>query len=167
MEHSTAYSALDMGRRNGGPLAVVALAACAISIACSISTMAAFAQPFPAGPEGATLLSAHHAAASPLPLPHKFAVELVTPRQLQLSRGACWIFALGGVLEHSYRKHAVAAGWMKPSHYLRVSEQGIGAAMTRACGLHPGVCKTGDDDEAYSGNSTEGGEIEWLYYLQK
>jgi len=56
---------------------------------------------------------------------------------------------------------------MKPSEYLRMSEQGIGAVMTRACGAHPAVCMTGDDDEAYTGNSTQGGEVEWLYYLQK
>jgi hypothetical protein len=178
--HGTAYTRLDADRR-GSALAVAAFAACAISVVCTLSTSITVAslakQPFSSaidtaaatpgfGAAGAIALHSH-SASIPGPLPHKFALDLVTPRQLQLLRGACWIFALGGVLEHSYRKHAVAAGWMEPSHYLRMSEQNIGAVMTRACGAHPTVCMTGDDDEAYSGNSTEGGEVEWLYYLQR
>jgi len=42
----------------------------------------------------------------------------------------------------------------------------LGAVMTTACRDNP-VCETGDDDDAYTGDSTEGGEVEWIYYLQK
>lgn len=180
-EYGTAYARLDADRR-GSALALAAFLACAISVACSVSTSITVAslaeQPFRSatavsvppglGAAGASAMArSSDTATSPAALPHKFAVDLVTPRQLQLLRGACWIFALGGVLEHSYRKYAVAAGWMDPSHYLRLSEQNIGAVMTHACGANPAVCMTGDDDEAYSGNSTQGGEVEWLYYLQR
>lgn len=143
----------------------------------------------------------------------------------------CRVFSIAGVLEHSYRKFAVDNGWFDPDEYLRLSEQGIGAAIVRACRHGPSppppnptttlaalpasarltsaeaataqslsaepaasvttgsppapspppplppppppsrklpeVCKTGDGDSAYTGNSTEGGEPEWLYYMQR
>lgn len=106
----------------------------------------------------------HHEAQAPAP--YKYAVSLVTPVQLQLLRGACWLFAMTAVLEHSYRKQAVAAGYLPADSYLRLSEQALGAVMTRACAANAAVCKTGDDNLAYTGHSTEGGEPEWLYYLQ-
>jgi len=101
--------------------------------------------------------------------PHKFAVPYVTPRKLQLLRGACWIFAIGALLEHSYRKQGIEHGYLKPSEYLRLSEQAIGAVMLMGCRQYEstGVCFTGDDDEAYTGQSTDGGEVEWVYYMQK
>ena len=45
----------------------------------------------------------------------------------------CRVFSIAGVLEHSYRKFAVDNGWFDPDEYLRLSEQGIGAAIVRAC----------------------------------
>lgn len=97
---------------------------------------------------------------------HKYAVPYVTPVELQLLRGACWLFALGGLLEQSYRAQGVAAGYLKPEQYLRLSEQAAGAVLTAECKNNP-ICMTGDDDQTYTGNSTQGGEAEWLYYLSK
>lgn len=98
---------------------------------------------------------------------HKYSVEYVTPRQLQLLRGACWLFSIDAVLEHSYRKQGVESGFLPASQYLKLSPQAIGAVMTHACAAHHPACETGDDDLAYSGHTTEGGEAEWLYYLQR
>ena len=56
-------------------------------------------------------------------LPSKFAVDYVTPRQDQASRGTCWDFATIGFLEQSYRAHGVHKGWLQPDEYVAFSEQ--------------------------------------------
>ena len=97
--------------------------------------------------------------------PHKLAVELVTPVQYQQQRGACWLFALADLLEHSYRTRGVDRGYLRREQYLRLSEQALGAVLTTACKDNK-ICLAGDGDTAYTGNSTEGGETEWIYKLQ-
>ena len=97
---------------------------------------------------------------------HKYAVSHMTPIELQMMRGTCWLFSLTALLEQSYRTQGIAAGYLKPDQYLRLSEQAVGAIMLSAC-TNNDVCKTGDGDEVWTGNSTEGGEVEWVYFLQK
>jgi len=99
-------------------------------------------------------------------LPHKFGIQGVTPVQLQLNRGACWLFAIAGLLEQTYRTQGAANGWLKPNEYLKLSEQGLGASMLEACRAYPEEC-LGDDDSAYGGNSTEGGEVLWMWYMRR
>ncbi|CAH0489405.1 unnamed protein product [Peronospora farinosa] len=102
-------------------------------------------------------------------LPSKFAVEYVTPRQDQAHRGTCWDFATIGFLEQSYRAHGVHKGWLKPDEYVAFSEQAYGVEILKLC--------TGDADSQQQKdcrvagdkmwmNSTDGGEVPELYYLQ-
>ena len=96
---------------------------------------------------------------------HKMVLDGVTPIQLQLSRGTCWMFAAVAMLEHSYRQQGVAKGWLKPSQYLKLSEQAFGIAVLNACRTHPEACLF-DDDEIHTGTSTQGGEFTVLYSLR-
>ena len=66
----------------------------------------------------------------------------------------------------SYRKQGAEKGYLGAHEYLKLSEQAYGAVMARVCKENP-ACETGDADETWMGNTTEGGEAEWLYYLQK
>lgn len=102
---------------------------------------------------------------APTALPHKYGLSLVNPRKLQLERGGCWAFTAVGLLEDSYRRHAVARGWLAPDQYLRLSEQAFGIAVLDACRAAPLACIF-DDDEIATGTSTEGGEVPVLYYLR-
>jgi len=174
----TDYLSLDGGRRSLNALSLVAFVSCAVSIACSIYTSSAVATLAPANPSALYSEDRHgrdweeefrymYRPSGEAAPPRKFALPLITPMQNQKERGSCWVFSIAGVLEHSYRKFAVDNGWFDPDEYLRLSEQGIGAAIVRACRKLPEVCKTGDGDSAYTGNSTEGGEPEWLYYMQR
>ena len=100
------------------------------------------------------------------------------PVKLQHLRGACWLFGISGVLEASYRKQGIAYGFMQPDEYLRLTEQNLGAQIESACRAttkywklgslnDKAVCFTGDGDTAWKGNSTEGGEAEWIWYLKE
>ena len=99
------------------------------------------------------------------PPAHKMVLDGVTPIQLQLSRGTCWMFAAVAMLEHSYRQQGVARGWLKPSQYLKLSEQAFGIAVLDACRAQPDACLF-DDDEIHTGTSTQGGEFTVLYSLR-
>lgn len=66
-------------------------------------------------------------------LPSKFAVDYVTPRQDQASRGTCWDFATIGFLEQSYRDNGVKNGWLEPEEYVAFSEQAYGAEILKLC----------------------------------
>ena len=118
----------------------------------------------PPAPQPATLSQMERHASSALP--YKHAVPYVTPVKHQLLRGACWLFSTVGVLEASYRKQGAEKGYLGAHEYLKLSEQAYGAVMARVCKENP-ACETGDADETWMGNTTEGGEAEWLYYLQK
>ncbi|RLN88944.1 hypothetical protein BBJ28_00024411 [Nothophytophthora sp. Chile5] len=97
-------------------------------------------------------------------LPSKFAVDFVTPRQDQAYRGTCWDFATIGFLEQSYREHGVRKGWLESDEYVAFSEQAYGVEILKLC--------TGEADSTQQAdcrmwmNSTEGGEVPELYYLQ-
>jgi hypothetical protein len=101
-DFKTGYLSLDAGRQRYGSLGLVAIVACAVSIACSVSTILTLASVAPQPPAAAELgtrlvqqagaatsgaggalsrLNALQVINSPK---HKFAVELVTPRQLQV-----------------------------------------------------------------------------------
>ncbi|KAG6976827.1 hypothetical protein JG688_00000951 [Phytophthora aleatoria] len=102
-------------------------------------------------------------------LPSKFAVDYVTPRQDQAYRGTCWDFATIGFLEQSYRAHGVHKGWLKPDEYVAFSEQAYGVEILKLCtgdadSQQQKDCRVAGDDMWM--NSTDGGEVPELYYLQ-
>ncbi|KAL4152074.1 hypothetical protein PRNP1_009009 [Phytophthora ramorum] len=102
-------------------------------------------------------------------LPSKFAVDFVTPRQDQAYRGTCWDFATIGFLEQSYRAHGVRKGWLKPNEYVAFSEQAYGVEILQLCtgdadSQQQKDCRVAGDEMWM--NSTEGGEVPELYYLQ-
>ena len=94
-------------------------------------------------------------------LPHKFAVDLVTPRKTQDLRGTCWDFATIAVLEQTYRAQGIANGWLAPESYVAFSEQAYGADVLRLC--------TGPDKRRCyveaTENTTEGGEVDEFFML--
>lgn len=98
-------------------------------------------------------------------LPYRYATKYQTPRYYQENRGTCWDFATVGVLEQSYRQNGVEKGFMKAEEYLRMNEQAYGLSMIEACKNHPDVCDV-VGDFVYA-NSTEGGEVWWLYNLKE
>lgn len=98
-------------------------------------------------------------------LPHKHSLSHVTPVELQMERGGCWMFAAVSMLEHSYRQQGVANGWLAPKQYLKLSQQAFGVAVLDACRQATYACVF-DGDRIYTGNSTEGGEVPVLYYLK-
>ncbi|RQM16276.1 hypothetical protein DD237_002850 [Peronospora effusa] len=131
-----------------------------------ISTMGSIRE---ARQENAVLYSLDDGLVPMALLPSKFAVEYVTPRQDQAHRGTCWDFATIGFLEQSYRAHGVHKGWLKPDEYVAFSEQAYGVEILKLC--------TGDADSQQQKdcrvagdkmwmNSTDGGEVPELYYLQ-
>ena len=67
------------------------------------------------------------------PMPHKHALSYVTPRELQLERGGCWMFAAVSMLEHSYRRQGIANGWLAENQYLKLSQQAFGVSVLEAC----------------------------------
>eukprot|EP00965_Chrysotila_dentata_P090305 2979806-Pleurochrysis_carterae.AAC.2 len=83
--------------------------------------------------------------------PFAFAIDGVTPRELQLARGTCWIFAAVAVLEHSYRQQGIARGWLKPNQYLRLSEQAFGIAVLDLCTQYNATCGQMVGHEIWSG----------------
>ncbi|KAF0742966.1 hypothetical protein AaE_008574 [Aphanomyces astaci] len=115
----------------------------------------------------ATTLGSHQA--QPLQLPFKFAVSHVTPRKDQSMRGTCWDFATIGVLEQSYRAEAIRKGYLTVNQYVSFSEQAYGAEILELCAGPANspqqvACRVAGD--SMWKNSTEGGEVAVLYYLQ-
>ncbi|OQR90267.1 hypothetical protein ACHHYP_05667, partial [Achlya hypogyna] len=105
-------------------------------------------------------LQSQLAASIPTPtssrLPHKFAVNRVTPRKTQDTRSTCWDFATISVLEYSYRQQGIAHGWLTPDAYVSLSEQAYGADLLQ-------LCTTKDKSKCYltaTQNTTEGGWVE-------
>jgi len=98
-------------------------------------------------------------------LPHKRGLAGVTPVELQLQRGTCWIFASMAMLEHSYRTQGIRSGWLKSTSYLKLSPQAFGIAVLDACRAAPDWCFF-PEDEIYTGNSTQGGEYTVLWSLR-
>lgn len=104
---------------------------------------------------------AHVDALTPLPL--RFAAPFVTTRTFQRDRGTCWDFATVNLLETTYRRDGVARGFLKPEQFVAMSQQAYGISMIEACQHHPEVCDVAGD--AVLMNVTDGGEIQWIYYL--
>ncbi|KAF0695860.1 Aste57867_13380 [Aphanomyces stellatus] len=102
-------------------------------------------------------------------LPAKFSVSHVTPYKDQAGRGTCWDFGTIGALEQSYRKHGIEQGWLHPNEYVSFSEQAYGIEVMEMCSgpansSQQKACRIADDNVWR--NSTEGGEVPILYYLQ-
>lgn len=101
-----------------------------------------------------------------LGLPHKFAIKHVTPVQFQWQRGTCWDFTIISLLEHSYRVNGIRQGWLQPDTYVKFSQQALGAQLMRFCrNGHSKFCLSPGDD-LWTGNSTEGAEVQLLYLVQ-
>jgi len=98
-------------------------------------------------------------------LPYRYASKYQTPRYYQEDRGTCWDFATVGILEQSYRQNGIEKGYLKPDEYVRLNEQAFGLSMIEACKNHPDVCDVVGDFVFH--NSTEGGEVWWLYNLKE
>jgi len=96
-------------------------------------------------------------------LPVKLEVPYVTPRANQAFRGTCWDFATIALLEWSYRANGIKHGWLKPEEYVKLSEQAYGVVVLERCQQFPKFCVVPND--AVWLNSTDGGEIPFLYSL--
>eukprot|EP00808_Paulinella_micropora_P029706 g12305.t1 len=94
---------------------------------------------------------------------HKINIPHVTPREDQMARGTCWVFATIGILEWSYRAHGIKKGWLRPEEYVAFNEQAYGIVVVQRCKQNPALCLI-PDDNIWLG-STEGGEIPLLYSL--
>jgi len=94
---------------------------------------------------------------------HKVAVSHITPRADQAQRGTCWDFATIALLEWSYRANGIKNGWLKPEEYVKLSEQAYGKVVLDRCQQYPVYCVVPND--AVWLNSTDGGEIPFLYSL--
>lgn len=102
-------------------------------------------------------------------LPHKYLVDGVTPSADQANRGDCWLFAITGLLEDSYRRWGVKQGWMDGKDFLRLSRQALGIGVMELCNKQPlSICPAMNDGELSIrwGNTTEGsdGADEHLLY---
>jgi len=98
-------------------------------------------------------------------LPYRYSTKYQTPRYYQEDRGTCWDFATIGILEQSYRQNGIEKGYLKEEEYVRLNEQAYGLSMIEACKNHADVCDVVGDFVFH--NSTEGGEVWWLYNLKE
>ncbi|KAJ4460564.1 putative hect e3 ubiquitin [Paratrimastix pyriformis] len=95
---------------------------------------------------------------------YKFALRSIPPRLFQVDRGTCWDFATIGVLEADYRSHGIEKGFLQPNEYVQFSEQAYGISVMREC-ERTGQANCREWGDNVSNNSTEGGELGWLYYM--
>jgi len=98
-------------------------------------------------------------------LPYRYSTLYQTPRYYQEDRGTCWDFATIGILEQSYRQNGIEKGFLKEEEYVRLNEQAYGLSVIEACKDHADVCDVVGDFVFH--NSTEGGEVWWLYNLKE
>eukprot|EP00727_Mastigamoeba_balamuthi_P000962 m51a1_g10863 putative cysteine protease domain containing protein (1058) ;mRNA; r:26430-31553 len=156
-------------RTASGATAALAVAVAALMIATvPVALLVAYAKPVLdnlAAPHVSLAAGVREGIVGTASLPSKWAAPYLLPQYFQEDRGTCWDFATIGVLEQSYRHNGVAKGFMSPDTYMRFSEQAYGISVVEECRHHPDVCDV-LGDEVYH-NSTEGGEVWWLYSLTK
>ena len=70
-------------------------------------------------------------------LPPTFLLDGLTPSADQALRGDCWLFAVSGLLEDSYRRFGVSHGWFGADSYLRLSRQALGIGVMEICRRQP------------------------------
>lgn len=102
--------------------------------------------------------------------PTKMLLGGLTPPVDQMNRGDCWLFALTGILEDSYRRFGVARGWLDPNTYLRLSRQAFGIDVMNVCHKHPSAmcpAKANADGEVNWGGTTDGADVLLLYYMKE
>ncbi|ELP93579.1 hypothetical protein EIN_062740 [Entamoeba invadens IP1] len=98
-------------------------------------------------------------------LPKQYHIPLntvVIPKD-QASRGSCWIFSTIGMVESSYRKYGVEAGFLNENEYVQFSEQAYGKLIYDYCQDHKEIpiCDYG----GMGINQTSDGSVEFIYYL--
>ena len=102
--------------------------------------------------------------------PKKLLLGGLTPPVDQKQRGDCWLFAVSGVLEDSYRRFGVEHGWLHPGEYLQLSRQAFGIAVMRTCAKHPSAMCPAKANEAGPirwGNTTEGADERMLFFFRE
>lgn len=100
--------------------------------------------------------------------PQKFLLDGITPSVDQGMRGDCWLFAITGVLEDSYRRFGLANGWLKQDEYLQLSRQALGISVMETCRANPSSMCPADadgDGKIWWGNTTEGADERMLFFF--
>lgn len=101
--------------------------------------------------------------------PAKLLLGGLTPAADQGFRGDCWLFAIMGVLEDSYRRQGVARGWLAPDKYVRLSRQAFGIGVMDDCATRPSAmcpARANADGPIYWGNTTDGADERMLYFMK-
>ena len=80
-----------------------------------------------------TALTADVVRGKVLDKPKKLLLGGLTPTDDQKMRGDCWLFALMGVLEDSYRRYGVERGWLNATQYVHLSRQAFGIRVMADC----------------------------------
>lgn len=101
--------------------------------------------------------------------PTKLLLDGITPTDDQAKRGDCWLFAITGILEDSYRRYGVERGWLAPDVYLRLSRQALGIRVMDECRERPSaMCPAKgfqNGTNVYWGATTEGADERMLYFF--
>jgi len=103
--------------------------------------------------------------------PGKYLIGGLTPPVDQGSRANCWLFAIVGVLEDSYRRQGIERGWLSEDMYLYLSRQSLGISIMDICKKHPsGLCPattSADGSVIAWGNTTNWADEKLLWYLKE
>ena len=103
--------------------------------------------------------------------PGKYLIGGLTPPVDQGSRANCWLFAIVGVLEDSYRRQGIERGWLSEDMYLYLSRQSLGISIMDICKQHPsGLCPattSADGSVIAWGNTTNWADEKLLWYLKE
>tara|TARA_B100000524_G_scaffold117098_1_gene57301 strand:+ start:291 stop:2021 length:1731 start_codon:yes stop_codon:yes gene_type:complete len=106
-------------------------------------------------------------------VPAVHVLDGLTPSADQMQRGDCYLFAITGIVEDSYRRYGVSKGWWSPDEFLRLSRQAMGIAIMEACQKTPNaLCPSNSNgnDGILWANTTEGqdgSDEHELYFLQE
>ena len=106
-------------------------------------------------------------------VPAVYLLDGLTPTADQMLRGDCYLFAITGIVEDSYRRYGVSKGWWAPDEFLRLSRQAMGIAIMEACHKAPNaLCPSNSDGHGgiLWANTTEGqdgSDEHELFFLQE
>ncbi|CAL6053760.1 Papain_family cysteine protease [Hexamita inflata] len=94
-------------------------------------------------------------------MPKSFGIHTAGSVRDQQSRGTCWDFATMRFLEERYRVQAVAEGFLKPTQFVRFSEQAHGINIINFCKANPKKCP---DTPQTTGIATDG-YPSWIFHF--
>ncbi|KAH7827465.1 putative papain family cysteine protease domain containing protein [Monocercomonoides exilis] len=98
-------------------------------------------------------------------LPTRYFAPYAPPMTFQDNRGTCWVQALVGELEHSYRKNGIEKGFLKENEYVPFSIQAFGMSIVQECQKEENYYTCKGLQNGPEMNSTSGGEPAWIYYM--